>query len=113
MYERLCVGPTGCTSCGIPVWHGQCLLTKLFCTAAVQRDGWICCWWRISRVYKLCFALSVYVHYRAAYCVEFLPVRTRAVVLCLMLVSIKMHYYHRLGTVTGCLIFMGCCYVLH
>jgi len=46
----VCVGPTSCTNNGIPVWHSQCLLTKLLCIVAAQRDGWVCYWWRISWV---------------------------------------------------------------
>jgi len=46
----VCVGSTSCTNSGIPVWHSQCLLTKLLCVVAAQRDGWVCYGWRISWV---------------------------------------------------------------
>ena len=42
-----CTGPAGHFNCGIPVWHGQCLLTKLLCVVAVQRNCRVCYWRRI------------------------------------------------------------------
>ena len=70
-------------SCWICVWFSQCLLTRVLLVAVIQSTSRVWDWWRIFRLEcMLCAVVSV--TFRPAYCVEFLPAQSRAVIICLI-----------------------------